>query len=235
MRNIRAQLHNPCVPPAVDRVILRVRELLLSRAILPGDKLPNENELASLFKVSRGSVREAMKVLAGYGIVTIRAGDGTRVATENRGALFDPLLFQMLLSNPDRQALRELRQLLELGMVPLLAAHAAPGDLPALRAALGSSSDLVAESCTDADRLTDADLVFHRALGAAAHNPLVERIYSFIMDFLRPTIRDTYVRSRTGDQALALHTAILQAVEAGDQAQIQEAMKQSIDSWDESQ
>lgn len=233
MRNIREQLRSPRVPPAVDRVILRVRELLLSRTLLPGDKLPNENELAELFGVSRGSIREAMKILASYGIVTIRAGDGTRVATENQGALFDPLLFQMLLSNPDRQALRELRQLLELGMVPLLAAHATPEDIPALRAALDRSAALVADGCTDADILTDADLAFHRALGAAAHNPLVERIYGFAMDFLRPTIRDTYVRARSGNHGLTTHTVILQAMESRDQGQIQAAIAQSIDSWDE--
>ncbi len=233
MRDIREQLRSPRVPPAVDRVILRVRELLLSRALLPGDKLPNENELAELFGVSRGSVREAMKVLASYGIVTIRAGDGTRVATENQGGLFDPLLFQMLLSKPDRQALRELRQLLELGMVPLLAAHAGPEDLPALHAALDRSAALVADGCTDADILTDADLAFHRALGTAAHNALVERIYGFVMDFLRPTVRDTYVYARSGDHGLATHTAILQAVEAGGEAEIRAAIVQSIDSWEE--
>lgn len=232
MKSIHDHLRSPRVPPAVDRVILRVRELLLSRALRPGDKLPSENELAELFGVSRGSIREAMKILSGYGIVTIRAGDGTYVATESHGGLFDPMLFQMLLSNPDRQALSELRQLLELGMVPLLAAHVAAADLIALRAALDHSRELVAANCTDADVLTDADVAFHRALGQASHNPLVERIYAFAIDFLRPTIRDTYVRSRTGEQGLTTHEAILLALESGNQAAIQAAVVQSIESWE---
>ena len=117
-------------------------------------------------------------------------------------------------------------------MVPLLAAHVTPEDLVALRDALAATASLVAEGCTDADALTTADLAFHRALGCASHNPLVERIYAFAMDFLAPTIRDTYVRSRTGDHGLHTHGAIIAALESADAEVLQQAVSASIQAWD---
>ena len=214
-------------------MILRVRELLLSRTLLPGDRLPSEGELVELLGVSRGSIREAMKILSGYGIVNIRAGDGTHVATEAGGTLFDPMLFQMLLSNPDRQSLTEMRQLLEQGMVPLVAKHSSEEDLPALRGPLARTEELVAAGCTDTEKLTDADLDFHEALGRASHNPLVEKVYSCALDFLRPSIRDTYVRNRTGERGLHYHRLIFEAIESRDEERLREAIDASIAAWDE--
>ncbi|MBN2452599.1 MAG: FadR family transcriptional regulator [Lentisphaeria bacterium] len=230
---VRQRLRTARPPSAVDRVILRIRELLLSRALGRGDRLPSEGELAELLGVSRGSIREAMKILSSFGVVTIRAGDGTRIAADPGPMLVDPMLFQLLLSNPGREALTELRHLLESGMVPLLARHAAAADLDALRAALGRTERLVAEGCTDADALTEADLEFHRALGRASHNPLVERIYGFAMDFLRSSIRDTYVRARTGERGVRYHGAILGALEAADEVGLRQAIEASIAAWDE--
>lgn len=230
--HIRARYQGVRMPPAVDRVIVRVRDLLLSRRLRPGDKLPSEGELAELLEVSRGSVREAMKVLSSYGVVVVRAGDGTYVSTHTQGSLFDPVLFQMLLSSPDRQALSELRQMLEAGMVPLLVAHAEAADVAALRDAVARTAALVAAGSTDADALTAADRAFHQALGRASHNPLVERIYALVMDFLEPTVRDTYVSSRSGDSALRLHGAIVAALDAGDAAGLHAAVQASIAAWD---
>jgi adenylyltransferase/sulfurtransferase len=49
----------------VDVVINNIRDLLLQKKLLPGDKIPNELEIAEGLGVSRGSVREAMKILSG--------------------------------------------------------------------------------------------------------------------------------------------------------------------------
>ena len=66
---------------SVDFVVNSIKELLLGKKILPGDRLPPETELCRLLSVSRGSVREAMKVLSALGIVEVKRGDGTYVST----------------------------------------------------------------------------------------------------------------------------------------------------------
>ena len=59
---------------SVDTVIDTIQELLLSKQLKPGDKLPNEIELTKSLSISRGSIREAMKILSSYGIVEIKRG-----------------------------------------------------------------------------------------------------------------------------------------------------------------
>ena len=52
---------------AVDIVINNIKQLLIDRRLLPGDKLPSELEISEGLGVSRGSVREAMKILSAFG------------------------------------------------------------------------------------------------------------------------------------------------------------------------
>ena len=64
---------------AVDLVVNSMKQLLMERTLKPGDKLPSELEISEELCVSRGSVREAMKILSAFGLVDIRVGNGTYV------------------------------------------------------------------------------------------------------------------------------------------------------------
>ena len=61
---------------AVDIVVNSIKQLLADKKLLPGDKLPNELEISEGLGVSRGSVREAMKILSAFGLIDIRVGNG---------------------------------------------------------------------------------------------------------------------------------------------------------------
>ena len=78
---------------APNHVIEQIQSALLEQRLKPGDRLPPEMELASLFSVSRGSVRQAMKALETLGVLTIRPGDGTYVNTSLSEKSFNPLVF----------------------------------------------------------------------------------------------------------------------------------------------
>lgn len=107
---------------------------MLDTPIAPGAKLPNEFELGERFGVGRSTIREAVKLLSGKGIVKVRRGSGTYVVTTTRG-LPNPL---GLRSVRDKNALAldlvNVRLLLEPGiaemasplhflMIPFLAMH----------------------------------------------------------------------------------------------------------------
>ena len=58
--------------------------------------------------VSRGSVREAMKILTAFGLVDIRVGNGTYICDTPGTKLMDSLLFSFFIANPDTKNLYEL-------------------------------------------------------------------------------------------------------------------------------
>ena len=53
-----------------------IKEFVVSKALQPGDKLPNEAELMTLFGMAKGTIREAMRILEAQGLVKTRTGPG---------------------------------------------------------------------------------------------------------------------------------------------------------------
>ena len=62
-----------------EDVAEQLRDAILDGRFAPGEKLPPERELAEEFRVNRTSIREAIKVLEGLGLVSVRQGDGATV------------------------------------------------------------------------------------------------------------------------------------------------------------
>ena len=62
-----------------EEIVRQIRTLISEGKLKSGDKLPPERELAERFKVSRPSVREAMRALESMGLIEIRLGEGTFV------------------------------------------------------------------------------------------------------------------------------------------------------------
>ena len=63
----------------VDIVVNNIKKLLIERKLKPGDRLPNEVEISEAMNVSRGSVREALRILTAFGLVESRVGTGTYI------------------------------------------------------------------------------------------------------------------------------------------------------------
>ncbi|HOV38267.1 MAG TPA: FadR/GntR family transcriptional regulator [Spirochaetales bacterium] len=176
----------------VDMVVEKIKTLLIEQKLKPGDMLPSENVLAESLKVSRGSVREAMKILSSFGIVEIRRGDGTYITTSVNKKIFNPLLFKILVDTRDYRELIELRAMMERGIVDLVIRNASDEDLEELGKALHRMEEL---SVTEKDGHTErdkADLEYHKTLGKLCKNSMVSNIYSFVMELFAPTINATY-------------------------------------------
>jgi len=197
----------------VDVVIDSIRQLLISKKLIPGQRVPSEAEISEGLGVSRGSVREAMKILAAFGVVEIKVGDGTYIPLEPKPALIDPLLFSFLIYDPDIGDVTEFRRLLELDVIELIIAHKEKNarereslienfkELEVLRAKRAGP-----------DALAKNDMEFHRLLGRASCNKLTRRIYDFALDYLEHTILDTHKEQDNGDAAYDVHKRILEAI-----------------------
>lgn len=86
----------------------RIKQLIISRDLRPGDPMPTEAELCEILGVSRSSVREAVRTLATLDIVEVRHGYGTFVGEMSLDPMVEVLVFRGALSPAGAlQALRE--------------------------------------------------------------------------------------------------------------------------------
>lgn len=220
---------------SVNYVIDNIKNLLLSQKLKPGDRLPSEMELAKLLSVSRGSIREAMKILAAFGVIEIKRGDGTYVATEsNNKLIFEPLLFSFIITRPNFQELEELRSMLEEYLLFLVIQRQTPEMLETLEKCNEDLKNLKARhDIKDFEKILHYDLRFHYLIAQYAGNRLIERIYLFVLEYFKPYIkRGIEDPVKNVKEAMSPHDEIIEAIRNKDINQVQIAVHNSIDIWE---
>ena len=220
-----------CKETVVDRVLKFIKSLILSKKLKRGDRLPSENELTSLLCVSRSAVREAMKILEALGIVTIQPGNGTYVNESPLRSVFDPIVLELALADPEADKVLELREALEMAIARLVVANAGLEDLRDIRRAFSEMEAANIEGVTDPERLLQYDIDFHISLAKATKNPLIERVYEFVLEFFTPYIRKSISIENAAARSHELHRAIVIAVEARDSIAAEKAAKDSLAVW----
>ncbi len=189
----------------VDIVVDRIKDLLIEKKLKPGDMIPSEMVLAQSLQIGRGSIREAMKILSAYGIIEVRRGAGTFISSASNQKLFDPLLFQILVREPDYNSLIEVRELMERGIVDLIFKNATEEDFERLDQAMAKFDLIESQDNVDRSLGDSADIEYHRLMGEITHNQIVSNMYSFIIDMFSPTINS----SIGYETHKAMHTAIM--------------------------
>jgi GntR family transcriptional repressor for pyruvate dehydrogenase complex len=203
----------------------RIRRQIAQGQLKAGAQLPGHRELATLYSVSVGSVREAISMLVSEGLVTTRAGRGTFVVASD-----DSL--RMWSDRPlDRDEVEELveaREALETHIAALAAERATPAQLAQLeRAVEGMQADL-----SDATLFLEADIAFHMALADAAGNRFLLQALTSIHSMLR---RDLQLSVEVGLRrhgnlgfAVARHRAVVDAIAAKDPVAARAAMNEIV-------
>jgi GntR family transcriptional repressor for pyruvate dehydrogenase complex len=219
---------------APDYVIAQLRRALATGQIRPGDRLPSEGELETLYGVSRGSVRQAMKSLEMLGVVTIRPGDGTYVNRSLSPDSFNSLAFALLLSRPSVRTITEARYALERDILELILQDEGLRCevLPALRENLEEHRRLLAQGAAPG-ALVANDQAFHRILSAGCGNPLLQTVYDYLLEAFSSDMLATTSRQQASREELTLrdHGAILAGIEAADFGAVKRAVERSMESW----
>lgn len=217
---------------AVDSIVSRFRELIICHKIKPGDLLPSEGVLARQMGVSRGSVREAMKVLSALGVVDIRRGDGTYVSGEIGRALLDPFLLRLMINDYGLGQMLEFREMIEFDVIRAILRNKSTQGFELMKAAINRMEDAAANpAAQERSQWAGLDIAFHKAMAKATGNALIEQLYEFILEFFEPSIEETYKQPDNFTLALTYHKAILSAVEQGDEQQALCAVADSIAGW----
>jgi DNA-binding FadR family transcriptional regulator len=216
MSDIFPLVKRSLVDQALDQLRLRITQGVWA----VGQRLPTEPELSAELGISRNTVREAMRVLAFSGLIEIRQGDGSYLR-----AVIDPLDTMKALSQCTQEQARETRHILEVEAIGLAALRRTDEDLIALREALGVSGS---HYHGDLDSYIACDLVFHRRLVDAAHNPTLSELYRYFSSVVGAQLRQTLSITPRRQEVFDLHVDLLDAVEQRDPERAKALSRQLI-------
>ncbi|MEM8923098.1 MAG: FadR/GntR family transcriptional regulator [Actinomycetota bacterium] len=213
MSDALPRLNRPNDPPAIEVAKSLLDYVLRSGEVSVGDRLPPERQFAEAFGVGRSAVREALKSLSLLGLVEIRQGDGTYVASRSSELLPSVIEWGLLLGQERTFETIEARQHLE----ELIAGLAADRrNQPSLER-LADHIAAMAEATEDPERFVDADIAFHLEVAHAAGNRVLADVLNSLQSLLRVWIGRVIAEDPTHAQlTIEEHRAILAAIEAGD-------------------
>ncbi|MDX6244325.1 MAG: GntR family transcriptional regulator, transcriptional repressor for pyruvate dehydrogenase complex [Frankiales bacterium] len=196
-----------------DEAIEKIKAMIVSGQLKPGQKLAREADLAERLGLSRSSLREAVRALSLVRILDVRQGDGTYVSSLAADSLLEALTF-IVEFHQDASVLEllEVRRILE----PAASARAALLIDESELAGLDALLDRITPT-SSVDELVDNDLEFHRRVAVAGGNSVLS---SLIESLSGPTQRARVWRGLTQEGALQRtlleHRAILGAMRRRD-------------------
>ncbi|MCE7080398.1 FadR/GntR family transcriptional regulator [Streptomyces sp. ST2-7A] len=195
-------------------VVHRLGARIVGGEFAEGDTL-DVRALGAELDVSLTVMREALKVLAGKGLVDARQKRGTFVRPRAEWNLLDPDLIRWRARGGDTDRLlrdlADVRAVVEPAAAHRAALHRTEADLEALDAALAA----MVEAGDDPTAAAGADALFHRVLLAATGNELLARMEVFLEPGLLERDRLVHAHPASGD-AVPSHRAVLEAVRVGD-------------------
>ncbi|MBP0453040.1 FadR family transcriptional regulator [Kitasatospora sp. RG8] len=196
-----------------DQAIERIKEMILSGALQPGARLPNEAELADQLGLSRNSLREAVRALTAMRILVPKQGDGTYVSGLEPHLLLESLAFAADVSQGHTAGqLLQVRRLLEPQATALAADRITGPGLAELRAILDRSARDIS-----IEEFVELDIAFHRTIADAVGNPVLSTLLGILSTH---TQRLRIVRgirhAPAREQAHRDHETIWRALAAGD-------------------
>lgn len=196
-----------------DQAILRIKEMIRTGDLKPGDRLPPEKELSEALGLSRSSLREAVKALEIIRVLDVRRGDGTYVTSLSPSLLLDALSFVVDVHQDDSVLeMFEVRRILEPAAAALAAPRIIPADVSYLR-------ELVAQvdGTTSVDDLVANDIVFHRYICERSGNAYLTRLLDTLSgSTLRARVWRGLTQDGSVERTLTEHRAIVDALESGD-------------------
>ncbi len=155
-----------------DAAISRIREMIASGELAPGQRLPREVDLARQLGLSRSSLREAVRALTLIKVLETRQGDGTYVTSLDSDLLVESVAFVThLLRESQVVDLWEVRRLVEPAATALAAARMTPDD----HRRLGSLLEGFA-AATSVEQTMTADEAFHRFINQCSGNAVLASI-----------------------------------------------------------
>jgi GntR family transcriptional regulator, transcriptional repressor for pyruvate dehydrogenase complex len=211
-----------------EKIIAQISDALVAGELKPGDRLPPERELAEQFGVSRTVIRDAVKTLAGRGILHVKHGAGIFVTTSEEnaigrlGALSDILLLQGV----SLRDLFEIRKVLEAEGAEWAARRRNDYHLKRLRGILEDAY----RNSENLELLSERDAQFHVAIAEASQNLVLVRVMLTLLDLLAKSRRESLSIPGRAKLSLKDHERIVGEIEAQTHEGARETMLEHLTS-----
>ncbi len=194
-------------------VVEQIQDAILEGRVAPGEKLPAERELKEMFNTSRGTLREALRVLEQKGLIEIRlgAGGGAVVRNVSSDSITENLALLIRSREIDLEDLREFRMGVEGNIAALAAEKAEDRDIERLRGLLATAK-LKLDNKEGWQEFTRADTNVHMALARICGNT----VYEFIQRSIHDNIHRYYAKylAREARELLAHYEDLCEIVDA---------------------
>ena len=200
---------------------------IMEGSIKPGDKLPSDREMAENFGVGRSTIREALRVISLIGLIEIRPGQGTFVASSPSDFFVTPLSWTLLLGEKSMNDVIVMRNILELGAARLAAQCTDKTALSQLKNLMTKMKH--AHDRYDFTAFLDLDLEFHLTVARCSGN-------NIILELLHTSRKLMTMLSKSGMETMAHidsiygeHTRIYDAIMAHDADEAEKGMADHLE------
>jgi GntR family transcriptional repressor for pyruvate dehydrogenase complex len=216
-----------------EQVVEHLKQYIIENALQPGDTLPTELELAAKLRVSRQSVREAVKVLESVGIVETQPRHGSRLKKASPRHVSEHLWFHFALSGVTYAEMAVSRRVIECSAMSVVTQHADERDFARLEAILTE----MRQNRYDITAFSQSDAEFHQALFAATKNRVLAGFGAMVQEFFHRMLADQEVAftPELQQKSVSEHERILLALRNRDAETAENLMRIHLSVYDESQ
>lgn len=201
--------------------------MIASGQLKDGQKLPNQNELASALGVSRTSLREALNVLTLTGLLEQKPGVGTVIKSKNASLLADHISFPLISDEKATIELIEARGVIEVGAAKLAALNATQDDIEEMRRIIKSMEQNIKAKKMD-DYIAD-DVAFHYLIAKSSQNRFILHLHATIRGAMEQYMNEAFkVLPWMLERSFDYHQRIYEAIEKRDVHLAEQIMNQHI-------
>ncbi|MDO9110881.1 MAG: FadR/GntR family transcriptional regulator [Desulfatirhabdiaceae bacterium] len=200
-------------------VVDQIEEAILDGKLNVGDTLPPERDLIEKFETSRGTLREALRVLEQKGLIEMRLGTngGAVIKGLTTEKISENLALLIRFQQVSLEHLAEFREGVEGNVVALAAERATPSDIRHLRLLLEEARRYKENGISDQDAFIRVDEYLHQALARISRNPMYTSILQTLHENIHPYFENFLPREpHVIEENFGDLCDIVQAVEIGD-------------------
>jgi DNA-binding FadR family transcriptional regulator len=216
---------------ASEQVAVQIQHHIQRHGLKPGDFLGREEDLAAEFGVSRPTLREGLKLLSSGNLIRASKGPGGGIFvahTADRGmsrTVSDAVAMMLETGAVSLEELLDVWLLLEVPLAGGAAYQADEAVVARLREAVRLERTATPD---DFATIAELDAEIHRTIASAAGNRMMEALTDWIFDVLQPLLLEVLSSAVVNSAVIEQHEALLAAIEKGDPARAERAMKDHL-------